>query len=134
MRLLSNGEKTDGREDLLSRLASYYHLSFKDGPEFVQALAAAGLIQGGRRWRFYHDTFEEFFAASWLVRIFDEQGQPASFDVLRSWMATPEREAEFVAVIDFVAELADEQIKARLITLSWPDLWKTRLLRELSQG
>jgi hypothetical protein len=132
MRLINADKgKADGQESLLIRLRDYYHLQFADGLELVHKLQAVGLLQGGRRWRFYHDTFEEFFAASWLVSNFKKTELTDSLVNERSlakWVGIHERENDFVSVIDFVAEMADEQTKSQMLALSWPDLWKRHLL------
>lgn len=131
MRLIKGTEgKQNQREDLLSRLRDYYHLSFNNGAELVQGLQAAGLVQGGRRWRFSHDTFEEYFAASWLVTYLQEENNfqvAALGGPLVKWVGTPERESEFTTVIDFLTEMADEEVRANVIAANWPELWRQHL-------
>jgi hypothetical protein len=100
--------------------------------DLVQKLQGAGLLQGGRRWRFSHDTFEEYFVASWLVTRCEDEASGSLLDgeALSKWIGNREREVEFVSVIDFVAELAEDQVKARMLALNWPDLWKRHLVTE----
>lgn len=116
------GDQTEG--NLVEVLQRYYHLPAKDELGLLQHLEAAGILQGGRRWRFAHDTFEEYFAASRLVSRLDEEEQ---WPALKMWVGISEREREFSEVLDFVREIADEPTMRRILALDLPPLWKSRL-------
>jgi energy-coupling factor transporter ATP-binding protein EcfA2 len=112
-------------EPLLSRLSSFYHLKFEDGAELLQALESAGLLQSGRRWRFSHDSFEEYFAASWRVSWYAEipvedlHRGPS----LEKWVSMPAKVTEFFGVIGFVAEMAGMEVRRDWTLLDWPAEW-----------
>jgi hypothetical protein len=91
--------------------------------ELLSRLEEAGILFRGRRWRFAHDTFEEFFAASYLVSYFDKTDRLPS---LEKWTASPEREQEFLEVIDFVGELVDPVLREMLLNCLRPG-WRARL-------
>jgi len=85
------GEKKAGSqtiESLSSQLYRLYHLQVKDELDLLDQLIAAGLLHGGRRWRLARDTFEEFFAASYVVSYFDLNEDLPSLD---KWKESKER-------------------------------------------
>ena len=123
------GEKGKGQEaeNLVERLRRLYRLPVKDELDLLQQLEAAGLLQGGRRWRFAHDTFEEYFAASYLVSHFDQEERWPSLD---KWIGLLEREQEFLEVLDFMREMTDEPTRQHILNLDLPSSWKERLEQE----
>ncbi|MDQ3802885.1 MAG: hypothetical protein M3416_03410 [Acidobacteriota bacterium] len=118
------GERqVDGQtvESLSKRLYRLYHLPVKDELDLLNQLLAAGLLQRGRRWRFAHDTFEEFFAASHIVSYFDSN---EAWPPLDEWRGSQELEQAFTEVLEFVREMMDEHSKARAASANLPERWR----------
>lgn len=113
-------------ESLSSQLYRLYHLQVKDELDLLNQLIAAGLLHRGRRWRFAHDTFEEFFAASYIVSYFDLNENLPSLD---KWRESKEQEEAFSYVIEFVQEMLDDSSRERLMNIDLPHRWKTRLMK-----
>jgi len=120
------GKRGDGAAagNLLERLRRFYRLPAKDELDLLQHLQASGLLQGGRRWRFAHDTFEEYFAASCLVSRLDKDDQLPRLD---KWIGIHEQEVEFCEVLDFVKEMTDAVTRRRIVRIGVPSLWQERL-------
>lgn len=118
-------EQKDGHSksaSLVERLQRFYQLPVKDELDLLQRLEAANLVQSGRRWRFAHDTFEEYFAASRLIFYYDNHGQWLD---LHKWQNSPEQQEEFLEVITLVSEMADEPIRQQFLELDMPIRWQT---------
>jgi hypothetical protein len=115
------GQSAESLSNLLNRL---YHLPVKDELHLLNQLLAAGLLHRGRRWRFAHETFEEFFAASCIVSYFDLYEKLPSLD---KWMESKEQKQAFSDVLEFVREMMDEPSKQQLMKMDLPPSWKTRL-------
>ena len=96
-------------------------LSFETG-------SAAGLLQSERRWKFSHDTFEEYFAASRLVTVIDQTNQ---WPDLSAWVG---KERDFQEVIGFFAEMADAKMLAAVLSMNLPAAWKERLTLARNAG
>ena len=126
------GKTSDGqpRENLVEQLRRYYRLPAKDELDLLKQMEAAGLLQSGRRWRFAHDTFEEYFAASYVVSYFDKKEQ---WPILDKW-AGDERAQEFLGVLGFVREMVDEPIREQMLKQSLPSLWQDYLKQEPEGG
>lgn len=119
---ISREVEDDGlKENLVKRLNRLFRLPVKSELELVDKLSSAGLLHSERRWRFAHDTFEEFFAASRLVSLVDQNNQ---WPTLKEWQG---KEGEFLEVIDFVAEMAEPKILDILLKLDFPVSWRERL-------
>jgi hypothetical protein len=108
-------------ENLVKRLNRLYPLNLKSELELLDRLSAAGLLHFERRWRFSHDTFEEYFAACRLVSIVD---QTSRWPDLPEWKG---KEAEFLEVMRFLAELCDPNMLADILGTELPPLWKDAL-------
>ncbi|MDQ3801423.1 MAG: NB-ARC domain-containing protein [Acidobacteriota bacterium] len=115
------GQSAESLSNLLNRL---YHLSVKDELHLLNQLLAAGLLHRGRRWRFAHETFEEFFAASYIVSYFDLHEKLPSLD---KWMQSKEQKQAFSDVLEFVREMMDDASQLQLLKMDLPHAWKTRL-------
>jgi len=111
-------------EDLIRLLQRHYRFPIKDPLELLERAEAAGVLVGGRRWRFAHDTFEEYFAACRLMSVFEEQGR---WPELGKWRGNREREQDFVAVLRFVREMGGETTLAAIRALPLPATWKGAL-------
>ena len=121
--LVTAGAK-DGKESVSMRLKRLYRLPIVDDLDMLNRLEAAGLLYRGRRWRFAHDTFEEYFAASYIVSYFDMTETLPSLD---KWTESSVKAVEFNEVIDFVFELADESLRKRIALSGLPAEWRDRL-------
>ena len=109
------GEKKDegaAAESLAARLSRLYRLPVRDELDLLNQLRAAGLLQRGRRWRFAHDTFEEFFAASYIISYCDlnEEWPP-----LDKWKESQDFEQALSEVLEFMGEMTDGPSKERLM-------------------
>ena len=113
-------------QSLPSELYRLYRLQVKDELDLLNQLVAAGLLHGGRRWRFAHDTFEEFFGASYIVSYLDSNEK---FPSLNKWKESKEQEQAFCDVIEFVQEILDFASQERLTTIDLPQRWKIRLMQ-----
>jgi hypothetical protein len=123
-----NGET---KESLSNQLRRLYHLPLRDELDLLNQLKAAGLLQKGRRWRFAHDTFEEFFAASYIVSYFDLNEEWPSLD---KWQESQDFELAFSYVLEFVREMIDEASKERLIKVDLPQSWKVCVAEDPRAG
>jgi hypothetical protein len=92
----------------------------------VQRLSDAGLLAGDAtgRWRFAHDTFEEYFAAAQLVEILDETGR---WPALSAWRGDPERAHAFNEVLAFARELMDPVQREAALRADLPTAWRATL-------
>ncbi|HSU17157.1 hypothetical protein [Longimicrobium sp.] len=88
----------------------------------VKSLAAAGILNGGppKRWRFAHDTFEEFFAAAHLVDTLETTG---AWPNVEKWRASPERIAEFREVLSFALEMQGQHLFGGDVA-DYPQEWR----------
>jgi len=108
-------------ESLSSQLRRLYHLPVNDELDLLNQLRASGLLQRGRRWQFAHDTFEEFFAASYIVSYFDLTEKCPSLD---RWKESEELVQAFTGVLEFVREMMDESSKKLLLKMDLPQRWR----------
>jgi hypothetical protein len=118
----------DGRqgENLIATLRRLYHFPAKDELELVQNAEGLGLLVGGRKWRFAHDTFEEYFAASRLLSIFEET---STWPLLDRWVGEQSQQQDFLEVVRFVSEMTTDDTLARISQLPLPAAWRQRLRR-----
>jgi hypothetical protein len=112
------------RNNLVEIIKRDYHLVTSDELDALQTLKAAGLLQSGRRWRFAHDTYEEYFAASYLVSYLELNGH---WPALKKWFKSPLQGQEFFEIIEFINEMIDDATRKQLMTLKLPEAWKIRL-------
>jgi len=105
-------EEHETKEGLANLLRRLYHLPVDDELDLLNQLEASGLLRRERRWRFAHDTFEEYFAASYIVSYFDSNEMWPPLDQLRE-ARKPERELS--ELFEFVNEMMEE---------SGDELWK----------
>ncbi len=112
------------KKNLIKRVKQYSRLSVKDELELLAKLKSAGILQAGRRWRFTHDTFEEFFVASHLLSTHARDEKIPSLD---AWTISDEQVQAFLGVIEFVNEMLreePEQTRVSLVALNLPEAWK----------
>jgi hypothetical protein len=108
-------------ENLVEMLQRLYNFPATTPLELVNKLSSENLLQLERQWRFSHDTFEEFFAASRLLKLFRRGSR---WPDLPNWRG---KEADFYEVIDFVREMADRNELQAILASDAPGEWKERL-------
>jgi hypothetical protein len=127
--LLDQISGNGGGEGLAARVRRLHNLVVGGERELLTRLEDAGLLRRVRsRWRFAHDTFEEYFAASFVVTFADtrEQAPP-----LERWSTPLERQQEFLETVDFVRELTVEAGHVReILRAGFPPPWRERLDQE----
>lgn len=99
---LTTNANSQASEAPISRVARLYGVQFSSAIELLQKSAAAGILEGGRRWRFAHDTFEEFFAASWIASCLAENNP---IEINPIWLGSPENVSQFSGVVQFCKEM-----------------------------
>lgn len=129
--IAGKADDNQGSEKLIEALQRRFHLPVKDELDMLQQLEAAGLLQGGRRWRFAHDTFEEYFAASRVLSYLEDEEQWQIFD---KWTGSRGSEREFIDVLDFLRERLDETTRQQILALPLPDKWRDYLEHETEGG
>jgi photosystem II stability/assembly factor-like uncharacterized protein len=124
--------ETEGGKSLFENVQAGWELPVRSPLSLLQTLHAAGVLvlERGRRWRFAHDTFEEYFAASRIVSILSDACTPD----LSSWSTTVEKQTEFLNVLEFVRELSDMDTTLKLADVELPDSWRTFLCCDGATG
>lgn len=110
----------EGSGSLLSSIQSIYGLSFPNENALLDQLASARILERGPRWRFQHDLFEEYFAASRIVTLVEE-GHPV---VLSAW--SEGAPGDVANVIEFTKQFASPGVLNVLIQSALPKLWRDR--------
>jgi hypothetical protein len=113
------------KENLVKRLNRLYRLNIQNELDLLEKLSSAGILHSERRWRFAHDTFEEFFAAGRLLSLVDQTNR---WPELKGW---EDKETDLFEVINFVAELGESQTLRTIAGLGLPPLLKEHLSRAL---
>jgi hypothetical protein len=103
-------------------LRDTYNIDFPTGTALLNYLRTAGILTRVDRWKFAHDTFEEFFCASYLARIALAEKR---FPDLALWHARPE---EFVEVFNFLREFVDSDRRTLIAKQDLPVLWRRAIL------
>jgi hypothetical protein len=129
------------------RLEKNYHLIVKDGWELLMRLNSAGLLTEGRRWRFKHDTFEEYFAANYLIsQLVSKEDFPniswdEVFPEISSWVESDDQQRSFLNILRFIREIAEDKneedgkgIENILIKADLPLLWKNALQQKMTEA
>jgi hypothetical protein len=101
---LTTSPEPSRSETLLQRLHRLYGFPEMQPIELLEALQASGILEGGRSWRFAHDTFEEYFAASSLLAGSRER----TIDISVEW-GMEDRPRDLVEVQSFMLEMADPE-------------------------
>jgi hypothetical protein len=102
-----------GGLSLVEECIQSYDLPITTPHSLLSILRAAGILQydNARTWRFGHDTYAEFFAASRILSLLDSGD---SVD-LSPWSRNDEKQQAFVDVLQFVREIGDRQSRERLL-------------------
>lgn len=120
-------KKTTSHGDLIDNLNHYYSLTMKDANALLKMLASSGIIQQvKRRWYFVHDTYEEYFIASYIYTYIDLDGKMPDLDL---WTTNETQIQLFSGVIEFLKEMTDAKTSKVLLKSKIPGLWK-KILRE----
>jgi hypothetical protein len=109
-------------QSLFTQLKRYYRLAAKDELEIVETLASASLLRSDKNWKFAHDAYEEFFAAS---RLRSTLSIPQPCPISDRWMTRP---GELDEVFSYLRELVAEEDRTTIQSSSWPDQWKQAAL------
>jgi len=125
------GKRDDGKEeeDLPTRLRRLYRVDSGEAVDLLNKLGAARLLVRERRWRFAHDTFEEYFLASYVLARVAETG---TWSAPQSWAGTNSARA-LVNVARFLDEMADDDARSSLLTAAIPFEWD-RMIRPEVKG
>ena len=107
--------------NLFERGKKYYGLPVESELSLLDRLRSAGVMQQSKRWRFAHDTFEEYFAANFIVSYLTRYEKMPSLGL---WTINDVQIQSFVGVIEFVNEMADEEVIKIILNSNLPSLWK----------
>ena len=114
--------------NLLSELRDTYNIDLPNGAALLNYLRTTGLLIRLERWKFAHDTFEEFFCASYLARMAGAENHLPS---LALWRSRPE---EFIEVFNFLKEFLDLDRKLSIAQQDLPPVWREALLTTQPAG
>ena len=107
-------------DNLLQRTKGYYGLDLENELDLLETLRASGIMLRTRRWRFAHDTFEEYFAACYIISYITRYEKLPD---LSKWTNSDAQIQSFMAIIEFIKEMADEEILKILLDSGLPALW-----------
>lgn len=107
-------------ESFVTRLRRLYHLPVSDELSLIRELRHSGILDGSRRWRFVHDTFEEYFAASRLISLLANESPTLP---LKAWQGA-DRQHDFLEVVEFLVEMADRSMLAQFQSSPLPASWR----------
>jgi hypothetical protein len=121
--VVSTDEGRGASRNLVSELRDSYNVEMTNEVSLLNYLRMSGLLIRLDRWKFAHDSFEEFFCASYLARI---AGRERILDHLALWLSRPE---ELTEVFSFLAEMLDEESRVAICTKeNVPVIWRNQLL------
>jgi hypothetical protein len=104
--------------NLVTELRDTFNIEMTSSVAVLNYLRTAGILVRIDRWKFAHDSFEEFFCASFLARSALEGHLLASLPL---WLARPE---ELTEVFRFLSETLDAERRNRIAARgNLPKLW-----------
>jgi hypothetical protein len=111
--------------NLPQKAKDYYGLRINNELDLLEKLKASGIMQRSRKWRFAHDTFEEYFAANYIISyiVRYEKAPP-----LEPWEKNDAQINSFITVMEFIREMADNDILNILVDSGLPHTWKEILI------
>lgn len=115
---------------LFERIKKYYQLPVESELNLLEKLQASAVFQRSKRWQFAHDTYEEYFAACYIISYLTNSDKLPSLGL---WTINDAQSLSFVGVIEFIKEMADEETLKLLLDSSLPALWKS-ILETQSEG
>ena len=128
-RMLKEDElEWSGSKSLVELMKRFYDIPIERPLELLQRLKSAGIMVEERRWRFAHDTFEEYFAASRVVSMFAEFER---WPEVTSWVDKTEQVLDFLDVLAFVREMERGEFLIELAKADIPPEWRDYLIGKL---
>jgi TIR domain-containing protein len=118
---ISGKANNPSSNSLIQRSKDYYGLLIENELDLLEKLKASGIMQRTKRWRFAHDTFEEYFAACYIISYITSNNKCPSLGL---WSINEAQTKSFVGVIEFVREMADEEVLKVLLDSNLPSLWQ----------
>jgi NACHT domain-containing protein len=122
------------QESLAARLNRIFRLDVRDEFDLLHKSEVAGILQRsiGPRWRFVHDTFEEYFVASYIVSYFYENER---WPDLSRWIGDEDNERDFCEVLAFLLEMTEGSFDFRnqIPVQSLPVLWQQVIFNNIDQ-
>lgn len=108
--LLGKVPAQDAKDPMAERLRQYYGIKATDAIELLQRLASAGILTRGNRWRFSHDSFEEYFCAQRLISVIEQTHRVPD---LRSWYGQPD---DFLDIVRYFMESASDDVRQQFLS------------------
>jgi len=130
VKFMSKKESWFTMNSLLDEAIFLYNFPEKDKLKLLDTLRASRILKEDKRWRFEHDTFEEYFVAMHIIRLIREDVFP-DFNV---WSITDAQAESFLGVIEFLKEMADKETIEILLRANLPTLWKATLRPDLKDN
>ena len=115
-----------GGKALLDELRNVYGVDYSNAVALLDYLKNAGILFRVERWKFAHDTFEEYFCASYLHRRLSTTG---ALPDLTPWRSHPQ---DFREVFTFLYEMADARSCQLLEAEKLPASWQKETVQNLS--
>lgn len=115
-------DKTNDKknENLLEKNKRLYGLPIGNELDLLEKLKACSIMQYSKRWRFAHDTFEEYFAACYIISYMTSHERLPS---LNAWTISDAQIQSFVGIIEFIKEMVDSESLKILLDSNLPILW-----------
>ena len=112
----------DSPRNLLSELRDTFNIELTTSAALLNYLRTSGILVRLDRWKFAHDSFEEFFCASYLAGIAVRERHLPNLGL---WRTRPE---EFVEVFSFLSEMLDLECRISISQQGeLPAIWRDRL-------
>jgi hypothetical protein len=115
-----------GGKALLDELRNVYSVDYSNAVALLDYLKSAGILFRVERWKFAHDTFEEYFCAAYLLRRLSTTG---ALPDLTPWRSHPQ---DFHEVFTFLYEMADPHTCQLLEAEKLPASWQKETVQNLS--
>jgi hypothetical protein len=112
---------------LLERGKKYYQLPVENELYLLEKLQASAVFQRGKRWQFAHDTYEEYFVACYISSYLTIHEKLPNLDL---WTINDDQILSFVGVIEFLKEMADDELMKILLNAGLPVLWLETLMTQ----
>jgi hypothetical protein len=98
-------------EPLHAELRRLYHTPVDDNLSLIEKLESSGLLIRKPRWLFAHDSFEEYFAAGYLVSFFEDH---ESWPPLKKWRDNGVLRPDFVDILGFVRDALSPKVASAI--------------------
>ena len=110
---------------LLEEANYFYGFPEENKFRLLDKLKSSRIMTENQRLRFEHDTFEEYYVAShiiWLAR--NQRPQPN----LGMWSLNDLQIESFIGVIEFIKEMADDEVIKKIMTIDLSKRWREILM------